>query len=102
MSDKPMMGFQQSPEHEGELKRRRQLDQDTKKQTRRDRFKNIAEKRTNEIVDKIRILGNTSNRSMYDYKQEEVDRIFKYIRKSLDIQKDKFTYSKKSKDEFKL
>jgi DNA-directed RNA polymerase alpha subunit len=73
-----------------------------KKEKRRLRFKKVAEKRTNEIVNKIKILGNTSNRSTYDYKKEEINKIFDYIHKSLDKQKNYFTFSKKSKNEFKL
>tara|TARA_R100001369_G_scaffold70951_3_gene98692 strand:- start:114 stop:365 length:252 start_codon:yes stop_codon:yes gene_type:complete len=74
-----------------------------KKEERRVRFKKVAERRTNEIVDKIRIIGNTSNRSIYEYKQEEIDKIFEYIHKSLDIQKDNFTFSTKpTRELFKL
>ncbi len=42
------------------------------KETRHERFKRVASKRTNEILEKIRILGNCSNKSSYEYTEEEV------------------------------
>ena len=42
-----------------------------KTETRNERFKRIAAKRTNGILEKIRILGNCSNKSSYEYAEEE-------------------------------
>ena len=53
------------------------------KETRKERFVRVAERRTNAIMEKIRVLGNCSNRSMYEYEQTEVDKIFKAIRRAL-------------------
>jgi len=68
--------------------------------TKDGRFQCLAEYRTNEILRKIRILGNCSNRSTYSYTEEEIDRIFKEIELALIKTKAKFTFSKKKK--FKL
>jgi hypothetical protein len=59
-------------------------------ESRKQRFNRIASKRTNDIIDKIRILGNCSNRSTYDYSEEEVNKIFLAINKELRISKDRF------------
>jgi hypothetical protein len=69
-------------------------------ETRHERFKRIAAKRTNEILEKIRILGNCSNKSSYDYTEEEVNKIFSEIDKQLKLTKAKFLGGKRER--FKL
>lgn len=69
-------------------------------ETRNDRFKRIAAKRTNEVLDKIRILGNCSNKSSYEYSKEEINKIFAEIDKQLKITKAKFMSGKRER--FKL
>jgi hypothetical protein len=69
-------------------------------ETRNDRFKRLASKRTNEILEKIRILGNCSNRSSYEFSEEEVNKIFTEIEKQLKLTKAKFISGKREK--FKL
>lgn len=66
---------------------------------RRENFIRIAENRTNRIIDLIELLGNLSNKSYYDYDDEQVKKMFSAIQKSLDNQKVKFKYSRKK---FKL
>ena len=39
---------------------------------KRERFKRLAVTRTNEVLKKIRVLGNCSNRSAYEYTEEEI------------------------------
>ena len=70
------------------------------KETRNERFRRIATKRTNEILEKIRILGNCSNRSSYEYTDEEVNKIFSEIEKQLKLIKAKFLAEKRER--FKL
>lgn len=57
---------------------------------KRERFLNVAEARTNIILEKIRVLGNCSNRSLYDYNKEEVDKIFRALQEKLNETKAKF------------
>lgn len=52
-------------------------------ESRHDRLKRLAIKRTNAILERIRILGNCSNRSMYEYSEEEVNKVFAVIQKEL-------------------
>lgn len=58
--------------------------------SRRDRFLSVAETRTNSILEKIRILGNCSNRSLYEFSKEEIDRIFRAIQDKLNETKARF------------
>lgn len=68
---------------------------------RRENFRRLAEARTNHVLKKIKILGNCSNRSSYDYTEEEVNKIFSEIEKKIREVKTKFTFPNKHK-EFKL
>jgi hypothetical protein len=43
---------------------------------KRKKFVDIAEKRVNRLINEIRLVGNLSNRSNYEYKEEDVRRIF--------------------------
>ena len=69
--------------------------------TRRENFKRLATARTNEILRRIKILGNCSNRSSYDYTEEEVNKVFSEIERKIREVKAKFTFPNKGK-EFKL
>lgn len=71
------------------------------KDLRKDNFKRLAEARTNEILKRLKILGNCANRSAYSYTEEEVNKIFTEIERKTREVKSKFHFSKKNK-EFKL
>jgi len=64
-------------------------------ESKSEKFKRIATKRTLDIIEKIRILGNTSNKSSYLYTEEEVNKIFRTIEVELKEQKAKFKIAKK-------
>jgi hypothetical protein len=66
------------------------------KETREQRFKRVATRRTNEILRRIRILGNCSNRSGYAYTEEEVNKVFAAIEKELKTAKSKFARTEKN------
>lgn len=59
-------------------------------QEKTERFKRVAEKRTNRIIEQIRLLGNCSNRSNYEYTEEEVKKIFVTIEAELKEAKSKY------------
>ena len=65
------------------------------KETRKERFNRLATSRTNEIIDRIRILGNCSNKSTYEYSESEISKIFRAIDNELRETKKKFTSTKK-------
>lgn len=63
---------------------------------RRERFRRIATRRTNEILNRIRVLGNCANKSAYSYSEEEVKKIFSTIDGELKTVKARFVNKKKS------
>ena len=69
-------------------------------ENRKQKFKRLAEKRTIEVLEKLRILGNLSNKSSYEYYYEDINKIFKAIDEQLRIIKSKFKITNKSN--FKL
>ncbi len=74
--------------------------EEKEQETRHERFKRVASKRTNDILERIRILGNCSNKSSYEFTEEEVNKIFSEIDKHLKLTKAKFLAGKRER--FKL
>jgi len=70
------------------------------KETRKDRFRRVATRRTNDILNRIHILGNCSNKSAYVYTEEDVQKIFSAIEKELRATRARFVKIRKNK--FKL
>ena len=68
---------------------------------KKERFVRIVEKRTNNILEQLRLLGNCSNKNNYAYTDEEVKKIFSVIENELKYIKNKFA-SKSNKEKFKL
>jgi len=64
---------------------------------RKTRFKRVAARRTERILEALRILGNCANRSTYDYGDEEVAKIFYTIENQLRLIKAKFKTVKRKK-----
>lgn len=71
-------------------------------ESKNERFKRIAEARTNKIIDTMRLLGNCSNKNNYEYTKDEADKILKALEQELRDLKNKFYDSIKSNDKFKL
>lgn len=69
-------------------------------ESRQDRFKRLAIQRTNAVLEKLRLLGNLSNRANYDYSDEEIKKVFRAVEEQLKAIKIKFSGS--SRKEFKL
>lgn len=72
--------------------------------TNRDRFKYLAVYRTNQILKSLSILGNCSNRSAYEYTEEEINRIFAAIEAHVQKVRTRFYFPSRleSKDKFSL
>jgi len=68
---------------------------------RHENFKRLASSRTNEVMRRVKILGNCANRSHYDYTEEEINKIFSEIERKIKETKAKFSFPYKDK-EFKL
>ena len=59
-------------------------------ESKRDRFVRIAEARTNKIIDMIRLLGNCSSKSNYEYTDEDVKKITTAIEREVKNMKNRF------------
>ena len=70
-------------------------------ESKRERFKRIAENRTNKIINMIDLLGNCANKNNYEYTDEDIKSIFNAIESALKISKIKFV-EKQEKGKFKL
>lgn len=57
---------------------------------KREAFLRLAERRTNEVLNRIRILSNCSNRYAYEYTDEDVKKIFAAIDQELKAARSKF------------
>ena len=73
-----------------------------KTETKEEKFKRLAELRVNAALDKIRLLGQLSNKGNYDYTDEQAEAIFKALHKALVETKSKFREGAKDKDRFTL
>ncbi len=74
--------------------------QDLKNEHPRDRFKRLATARTNIVLKRLKVLGNCSNRNIYEYDEQDIDKVFSEIERKVKETKAKFHFPKKK--EFKL
>jgi len=70
-------------------------------ETPRERFRRLATSRTNTVLKRLKVLGNCSNGHVYDYDEEDVDKIFSEIEKKVREIKAKF-HPPQKRGEFKL
>jgi len=69
-------------------------------ESKKERFKRLAEHRTNEVLSKLKVLGNCANRQGYEYTEEDIKKIFSAINKQIAEVRAKFNSQKQEK--FKL
>lgn len=62
-------------------------------ETKRERFIRMAEARTIKIISMVRLLGNCSNKSAYEYSEKDVTKIFSAIEGSVVDAKKRFKNS---------
>jgi len=64
------------------------------KNNKRENFKRLAVYRTNEVLKRLKVLGNCSNRSAYNYTETEINKIFLEIERKVKEVKAKFHFPK--------
>ena len=69
---------------------------------KRESFISLAESRTNKAMDTIKLIGNLSNRSYYDYTPDQVNAIFSALQSELTTQKKKYDLALNKKRKFRL
>ena len=75
------------------------MDNNRSREKKEERFKRIATRRTQKILNYVRLLGNCSNRTAYSYKSEDIAKIFSAVDREL--QRVKVLFSK-PEDDFQL
>ena len=71
-------------------------------ETKRDRFVRLAEARTNKILEMMRLLGNCSSRSNYEYSDEDIKKIFSALERELKNTKNRFLGIDTKEEKFTL
>jgi hypothetical protein len=72
------------------------------RKSRRDRFLDVAPRRTKQLLRDIRLLGNCGNRAAYEYSEGEVEKIFTAIERELAVAKSRFRAGRAKEVEFSL
>ena len=75
--------------------------QKAKIESKRDRFRRLAQTRTNQVIKRLRILGNCADKGRYEYAKEDMERIFAAIDRRLNKIKARFDFPT-DREEFKL
>jgi len=65
-------------------------------------FIRVAEKRMDNVLEAMRLLTNTSNRTHYKYDEEQVKAMFNELRKTIDESEQKFMVTEKGLNRFKF
>lgn len=72
-------------------------------ESKRERFVRLAEARTNKILDMLKLLENCSNKSNYEYTDDDIKKIFGAIERELKNTRAKFNGSNiRKEDKFTL
>lgn len=69
-------------------------------ENKREKFLRLASQRTQDALNRLRILGNCSNRGVYEYTQDDINKIFSALRDQLKSVEAKFHFPKHK--DFKL
>lgn len=63
-------------------------------ESKKDRFKRSAASRTNEVLYRLKVLGNCSNKQLYEFSEKDINRIFSEIEKKVKETKARFRLNK--------
>jgi hypothetical protein len=70
---------------------------------KRAKFIELATKRVNRAIKDLKLIGNLSNKSAYEYSDDDIKKIVKAIQRELDLLKVRFSHREgRAGDEFKL
>ncbi len=68
----------------------------------REKFVELANRRVNRALKCLHLIGNLSNRSNYDYTEEDVAAIFQALRDELKRNEERFAQSFRDPESFQL
>lgn len=63
---------------------------------KRAKFIELAENRVNRAIKDLRLIGNLSNRSAYEFSDEDIRKIFRTLQRELDVAKGRFEHGGRS------
>jgi len=70
---------------------------------KRVKFIELAESRVNRAIKDLRLIGNLSNRSAYEFTEQDVTKMFRAIQQELEAAKSRFSQKKSvANDSFRL
>ena len=69
-------------------------------ENKREKFLRLASQRTKEVLGRLRILGNCANRQIYEYNEDDINKIFSAVKEQLRNTEAKFHFPEEK--EFKL
>jgi hypothetical protein len=67
------------------------------RESKHERFVRVMERRTNETLERIRVLGNCSNRNTYSYSDDEVTAVFAQLELALRTARARFKTRQRSR-----
>lgn len=57
---------------------------------KRSKFEELAVRRVNRVIKEIRLIGNLSNKSAYEYREEDVKKITRALLREIEVMKARF------------
>ena len=57
---------------------------------KREKFRELAEKRVSNALKQIQLIGNLSNTRVYEYDEEAIKKIFKTLKEEISLAESKF------------
>ena len=72
-----------------------------KRKSRRERFEDVAQRRTNNALNSIRLIANCANKHNYEYTRDDVQKIISALKKEVNDLQSAFN-SNQTKGDFKL
>lgn len=67
-----------------------------------DKFEELGEKRMNEAIKKIRLIGNLANKNNYEYTEDHVKEIISTLENEISLLKNKFKKNEDIQVDFKF
>ncbi len=69
---------------------------------KKEKFIELAEKRVNNTMKQIQLIGNLANKKTYDYSEEQVNKIFATLKNELKLAENRFKNELTKKNKFEL
>ncbi len=69
---------------------------------KREKFVELAEKRVNNTLKQIQLVGNLANKKAYDYNEDQINKIFSALKNELRVAENKFKNELNKKNKFEL